>query len=462
MPYDEIEALTVSQASSLLHALISESFYQITISGEVAGFHPSSTGHWYFTLKDESAVINAAVFRTAQYNMPEFKNGDEVIAKGRIDYYEKGGKITFIIEKLSLKGDGELLLRIEKRKEYYKSLGWFDIDIKKELPKDIKTIGVVTSITGAALQDILNITKRRAPSLDIIVFPAAVQGEGADITIASRIRQANNFSACDVLIVGRGGGSAEDLAPFSEDAVIEAIHESEIPVISAVGHEIDWPISDYVADLRAPTPSAAAELATAEIFSRTQRLNTLESSIYLIIDSRIQRAKRRLDAIESPEATLKNRLLLAAHRIPDNEKLALCIKRKCNDSEMKILMCDGDINDIMKDRSRSYRSRAREAGLEQSHLIKDRIARGRDRISNDRKEIMDTIQKRVEMSVIKVDAIKREAKGLSPFSILKRGYAVVEDKDGNVIKDIKDINKGDIVRTRLYKGEFFSEVEDKL
>ncbi len=462
MPYDEIAALTVSQASSLLHTLISESFYQITISGEVAGFHPSSTGHWYFTLKDEKAVIGAAVFRTAQYNMPLFKDGDEVIAKGRIDYYEKGGKITFIIEKLALKGDGELLLRIEKRKEYYKSLGWFDLDIKKELPKNIKTIGVVTSITGAALQDILNITGRRAPSVNIIVFPASVQGEGADITIASRIRQANNFSACDVLIVGRGGGSVEDLATFSEDSVIEAIHTSEIPVISAVGHEIDWPISDFVADLRAPTPSAAAELATADIFNRIEKLKAVESSLSLLIENKLQRARRRFDTIEEPSNTIKNMLSALSHRIPDNENLTFYITKKFQNAEFKVMMADADISELIKERARSNRLRLREAKQEQAHLINARLSKEKDCISKARKEIKDNILKRVEMSIIKVEAAKREAKGLSPFSILKRGYAVVEDKDGNVIKNIKDINKGDILKTRLYKGEFYSEVEDKL
>lgn len=460
MPYDELDPLSVSEASSLLHTLISESFYQITIKGEVAGFHPSSTGHWYFSLKDESALINAAIFRNAQYNMPLFKNGDEVIAKGRIDYYEKGGKITFIIEKLTLKGDGELLLRIEKRKEYYKSIGWFDLDLKKKLPNNIKKIGVVTSLTGAALQDILNITKRRAPGIDILVFPTAVQGDGADISIASRIRQANNFMACDVLIVTRGGGSVEDLAPFSEDNVVVAIHESVIPVISAVGHEIDWPISDYVADLRAPTPSSAAELATEESYNRALQLKSAESTIELLISSKVDKIKNRLNKAKNPIDEIKHRILAIKHSIPDIEDLTLYLKRRYDRAEFRLSMAEDDIQSALIDRTKDAKQRLKEEKKEQLLLIRDRVKDAQRLIKERKNECDNSIKVRTEKTAIRLAAIKRETKGLSPFSILKRGYAVVEDQNGKVIKDSKTLKAGDTIRTRLYKGEFYSKVEE--
>ena len=271
--------LTVSEANGIIHDTVEDMFYELSIEGEVSGFRPASSGHWYFTLKDKSAALDAAVFRSAQFQMVMPEDGDLVIAKGSLSFYTKTGKLTFVIREMKRKGEGDLLKIIEKRKEYYRSLGYFDEDKKKPIPEEITKLGVVTSPTGAAIRDILNITRRRAPSLDIIIFPCAVQGDGAAESIAMRIRQANSFLACDVLIVGRGGGSAEDLSCFSEPCVIEAIHDSEIPVISAVGHEIDWPISDFVADRRAPTPSAAAELVTETIFRRRERLdNALFSS----------------------------------------------------------------------------------------------------------------------------------------------------------------------------------------
>ena len=199
--------LTVSEANSIIHDTVEEIFYELRIEGEISGFRPASSGHWYFTLKDSSSAIDAAVFRSAQYAMEYPKNGDLVVARGSLSFYTKTGKLTYVIREMKRKGEGDLLQIIEKRKEYYRGLGYFDEDKKKPIPEEIRTLGVVTSPTGAAIRDILNITRRRAPSLDIIIFPAAVQGDGAAASIASRIRQADNFQACDLLIVGRGGGS---------------------------------------------------------------------------------------------------------------------------------------------------------------------------------------------------------------------------------------------------------------
>ena len=237
--------LSVTEANGLIHDTVEELFYELSIEGEISGFRPASSGHWYFTLKDSGAAIDSAVFRSAQPQMVMPENGDLVIAKGSLSYYTKTGRLTFVIREMKKKGDGTLMEMIEKRKAYYRSLGYFDEDRKKPIPEEIEKLGIVTSASGAAIRDILNVTKRRAPSLDIIIFPTAVQGDGAAANIAMRIRQANLFGACSVLIVGRGGGSAEDLAAFSEPEVIEAIHASDIPVISAVGHEIDWPTGTH-------------------------------------------------------------------------------------------------------------------------------------------------------------------------------------------------------------------------
>ena len=185
--------LTVSEANRVIHDIVSEFFCALSIEGEISGYRPSQSKHWYFTLKDSSSAIDAAVFRSAQYAMEYPKNGDLVVARGSLSFYTKTGKLTYVIRERKRKGEGDLLQIIEKRKEYYRGLGYFDEDKKKPIPEEIRTLGVVTSPTGAAIRDILNITRRRAPSLDIIIFPAAVQGDGAAASIASRIRQADNF-----------------------------------------------------------------------------------------------------------------------------------------------------------------------------------------------------------------------------------------------------------------------------
>ncbi len=460
MPYDEIEPISVSDAASLIQGVISESFYQISIIGEVAGFRPASSGHWYFNLKDNDAVIAAAVFRSNQFGMPKIKDGDEVIASGRIDYYEKGGKITFIISKLTLKGDGELLALIEKRKEYYKSLGWFDIDKKKQMPKEIRVLGIVTSATGAALQDILNITKRRAPGLNILIFPCAVQGECADITIASRIRQANNFSACDILIVGRGGGSQEDLACFSSDAVIEAIHVSDIPIISAVGHEIDWPISDFAADFRAPTPSAAAELATETIYRRKERLEKAEEAIKSILIARIEKTMRMIAEASGEIEILREKIFRLSMRIPDVRTLTLFLKKRIENADFRAAISSDDAENSFRNKLKNESDNFIQSMVDINSEMKFRISNAEASISTIRKEYVYLMKTKIEKTSISLKAVSREVKGLSPLAILSRGYAVVENEDGSIIRDSKKIKPGDIIKTKLYKGEFYSVVKE--
>lgn len=439
MAYDEIsKPISVSEANRLIKDTLYESFYQIMIVGEVSGFRPASTGHWYFDLKDKDASLPSAVFKNSQYGMPKIQNGDLVVAIGRIDLWEKTGKISFIIQRLVKKGDGDLLALIEKRKQYYQSLGWFDIDKKKPIPKEITKLGVVTSPTGAAIQDILNITKRRAPSLDIIIFPCAVQGDGAAVTIASRIRQANNFAACDVLIVGRGGGSQEDLACFSEDEVIEAIFESDIPIISAVGHEIDFPLSDFVADHRAPTPSAAAELVTETIFRREERLNMLTREISHLMRNRISEADKKVLDTDALRDIIDKKFIKASSMIPDISSLEEKIMRKLDSASYRLDMAIEAAENSLVSAWESNRRRVEDAARDQKALIDDRI--------------------RAASSLL--DSLKKETEALSPLSVLKRGYAVVTDKNGKALTSAKSLKAGDEVRTRLYKGEFTSIVKE--
>ena len=339
--------LTVSEANEIIHDTVESLFYELGIEGEISGFRPASSGHWYFTLKDKGAALDAAVFRSAQYSMVMPDDGDLVIAKGSLSFYAKTGKLTFIVREMKKKGEGDILQIIEKRKEYYRSLGYFDEDRKKPIPEEINTLGVVTSPTGAAIRDILNITRRRAPSLNILLFPCTVQGDGAAESIAMRIREANNFSACDVLIVGRGGGSIEDLSCFSEPEVIEAVHNSEIPVISAVGHEIDWPISDYVADKRAPTPSAAAEIVTETIFRRRERLENALFMMNSLMKEKLSSSFHRLSTALHNASAMENKILKYRSRIPSTEDLRKILILRMQNASSSLAYAEEDIAESM-------------------------------------------------------------------------------------------------------------------
>jgi exodeoxyribonuclease VII large subunit len=250
-------------------------FSSLAVEGEICNFRPSSTGHLYFTLKDSGAVLPAVMFRGSIRGLGfEPRDGNRVVARGRLSVYPQRGSYQLICETLEMAGEGDLLAMLEERKRRLAALGLFDKARKKPLPLFPGRVAVVTSPTGAAIRDILTVLARRSAGVHVVVLPAPVQGETAARVIARQIRYANLWRMADVIIVGRGGGSLEDLLPFSEEELVRAVAESEIPIISAVGHEIDWALSDYAADFRAPTPSAAAEAVCAvrgELLDRVLR-----------------------------------------------------------------------------------------------------------------------------------------------------------------------------------------------
>ncbi len=253
---------TVTQLTNRIKDLLESNFFSVELEGEISNYRPSSSGHVYFVIKDETSSISAALFKgKSRYLTFNPKDGMKVRVKGNISVYGARGTYQIIVDKMEELGTGDILKVLEERKRLFAQEGLFDSERKKHVPYFSPRIGVITSPTGAAIRDVLQIVKRRNSKVSVIVLPCAVQGVEAGNQIAAQINRANMFKLADVLIVGRGGGSLEDLLPFSEEAVVRAISNSTIPIISAVGHEIDWALSDFVADLRAPTPSAAAELA---------------------------------------------------------------------------------------------------------------------------------------------------------------------------------------------------------
>lgn len=340
---------SVSQITDVIKQTIEHNFSEISIQGEISNFRPSSTGHWYFTLKDEGAAIAAVMFKRRIGDV-SFTPRDGMLVKvtGSLSVYAAKGSYQIIAESMEAAGTGDILLIIEERKRKLAAEGLFDEENKQPLPQYPATVGVITSPTGAALQDIINITRRRNSSVNLVILPCAVQGESAAQTIAKQIQTANDFNMADVLIVGRGGGSLEDLLPFSEECVVRAVAASKIPIVSAVGHEIDYALSDFAADLRAPTPSAAAELVTplkTEIFELLENfagemednlLNRIERYRMLLNTFSVKNMELCLRSIQTPllqrfdsakddlalamtqriEQT-KNRLALAKSRLED-------------------------------------------------------------------------------------------------------------------------------------------------
>ena len=288
--------LKVSELTALIKETLESQFYSIQVEGEISNFKAASSGHYYFSLKDGNAMISAVFFKNASKNLTFApSDGQLVRVTGDVSVYPQRGSYQIICHTIEKAGEGEILAELEKRKKRLAAEGLFDESRKKKLPAMPRKIAVVTSPTGAAIKDILKVLKRRNNKINIIILPALVQGNEASPMIAAQIRRANMFNLADVIIVGRGGGSLEDLLPFSSEEVVRAIYNSEIPVISAVGHEIDVSLSDFVADVRAPTPSAAAEMVSVESSRIEEEIAELADSLKNSMDRKLEMLSLRLD-----------------------------------------------------------------------------------------------------------------------------------------------------------------------
>ena len=388
-PSDKI--FSVSEINSILKEIIEGTFPTLTIEGEISNYRPNSSGHLYFKLKDSSSQLNAVMFKSSAFYLQfKPKDGDKVRVHGKLTVYAPNGNYQILVTKMEKAGTGDILTLLEERKRRLFEEGLFDSAKKKPLPKFPKTIGVVTSPTGAAIRDILQITKRRNPSVSILILPSLVQGENASLSISRQIKNANDFSLCDVLIVGRGGGSLEDLLPFSEEEVVRSIAESKIPVVSALGHEIDWALCDYASDVRAPTPSAAAEIVVPEKNQIVQTLQNAKSALKDSVSARIEHLKLLIKqfAPENFEHRIRTIELPFLNRL-DNAKTAL--------------------------------------------------------LSNIEEKILDT--KRTVQTCVAV------LETANPENILSKGYSMVTIKSsGKILKQKDEVSKGEEVEIRLSKG----------
>lgn len=334
------QVLSVSALTALIKGNLEDSFSSVTVEGEVSAAKLSSSGHLYFSLKDKDALIQAVMFKFRLASLDfELADGQKVIARGSVSVYAARGQYQLMVQTLARSGVGDLLAMLEERKRRLADEGLFASERKRPLPRLPARVGVVTSPTGAAFRDILNVLGRRNSGTDVILLPAPVQGEGAAEIIAARVEQANRMKLADVLIVGRGGGSPEDLLAFSDELVVRAIVASGIPVISAVGHEIDWALSDFAADARAPTPSAAAELVAESRATIVGEIDQFKSALASSVRARLEYARLSLGAFapEDVEARFMRILMPRARRFDDaRDTIAESIAARLNEAAHRI------------------------------------------------------------------------------------------------------------------------------
>jgi len=342
--FEKDKIFTVSSLTGVIKTVIEGiSAQSIQVEGEISNYRPSSSGHVYFTLKDNEAQLSAVLFRYSAVKLDFIpKDGMKVICTGKLTVYAARGNYQIVVSSMKLAGTGNILQMLEERKRKLAAEGLFDSSRKKPVPMFPKKIGVVTSPTGAALRDILQISRRRNNTIEIIIFPAIVQGESAAPSIVRQIKTANDFSMCDVLIVGRGGGSLEDLLPFSDENVVRAVASSKIPVVSAVGHEIDWALCDYAADIRASTPSAAAELVIPQKSVIVNEVAGYKDEMLLSIKAKIEHVKLLLNNYnkENMELQFRNMELPLITRFENaRNSLGENINKKIEDTRNFIKNC---------------------------------------------------------------------------------------------------------------------------
>ena len=394
----ERQALSVTQVNLYIKEIMNRDdvLTDVLVKGELSNFKAHSSGHMYMSLKDETGVMRAVMFRSSAAKL-NFKpqNGMKVVAHGRVTVYERDGQYQLYIDHMQQDGIGDLYVAFEQLKNKLSAEGLFDPAHKKPLPKYPKRVGVVTAPTGAAIRDIINVLTRRFSYSDVVLYPVLVQGENAAQSIVSAIRYMNETHGADVLIVGRGGGSIEDLWAFNEEIVARAIYDSEIPIISAVGHEIDFTIADFAADLRAPTPSAAAELAVPAQSELSEKFH----NVYVRLYGQVQRM------LERKELELK--------RFRERPVL---------------------LNPTVK--------------LEEQQIYIDRL----------RQDFITRAERVMEQKKKEFGILASKLDGLSPLGTLSRGYAVAKGADGRVVRSAKQVNIGDEMTVLLEDGAVKTQV----
>ena len=436
-------AISVSELNRQARNLLERSFLTIEVQGELSNFVRPSSGHWYFTLKDSKAQVRCAMFKNRSMGLRyQPKNGDQVVVRAKVSLYEGRGDYQLICEHMAESGIGQLQQAFEQLKYQLQQEGLFDPAHKQALPKYASHIGVVTSPTGAAVHDILTVLKRRFPGLPVTLYPAAVQGDEAAPQICRAIEQANRHGVCDVLIVGRGGGSLEDLWPFNDERVARAIFNSRLPIVSAIGHEVDVSISDFVADLRAATPSAAAELLSPDQAALHSQLYQLQNRLRRQIEQRLQQGRERVRQARARLRHPGERLRERAQRLDELElRLKQALNRQLSNSHLRL--------DVLEKRLSLC-------------APQKQIERQRALIENLQQRMQRQMTNRINTGRLRLAAAAGQLNTVSPLATLERGYAIVQQPDGSVVRSADELKPGAEIETRLHRGRIRSTVTETL
>jgi exodeoxyribonuclease VII large subunit len=411
-------AITVSQLNRKAKTLLEQGIARLWVEGEISNLSRPASGHIYFSLKDDKAQVSAAWFRQRQRGPAiGFKNGDKVLAFGRVSIYEARGNYQLIVEQMEPAGEGVLKQRFDALKRKLLAEGLFDEARKQALPALPARIGVITSPSGAAIRDIISVLGRRYPAASVVVYPAAVQGDAAPGELISALDTAVERDECDVLIIGRGGGSLEDLWAFNDEALARAIADCPIPIVSAVGHEVDFTIADFVADVRAPTPSGAAEIVVPDQHDWLRRINVLASRLARVGERTVEDRAQQVDWFSA-------RMVSAVRQ--------------------KLLSQRHDVQALRSELVQLSPAMSVQRSIARLGTLQQRLASGTH-------EALSELNHRVAL-------LGRALNSVSPLATLDRGYAIVLDSDGKAMTDASTVESGDEIRARLSKGELVANI----
>ncbi|MBN5321815.1 exodeoxyribonuclease VII large subunit [Serratia marcescens] len=433
---------TVSRLNQTVRQLLEMEMGQIWLSAEISNLSQPASGHWYFTLKDDRAQVRCAMFRNSNRRVTfRPQNGQQVLVRASITLYEPRGDYQLIAESMQPAGDGLLQQQFEQLKQRLSAEGLFDQQFKQPLPVPAKCVGVITSASGAALHDILQVLQRRDPSLPIVIYPTSVQGAEAPMQIVRAIETANHRDECDVLIVGRGGGSLEDLWSFNDERVARAIFASRIPIVSAVGHETDVTIADFVADLRAPTPSAAAELVSRNQLELLRQLQSQQQRLEMAMDYYLAQRQQQFTRIH--------------HRLQQQHPHLRLARQQTLLFKLQRRMEDGMQQQLRLAARRSERAQQRLAQVQPQ----GRIHRYQQRVQQQEYRLQQAMERQLNAYRQRFGVACSQLETVSPLATLARGYSVTQTPRGELLKTTKQAQVGELLKTRLQDGWVESEVK---
>jgi len=432
---------TVSRLNQEVQLALESGFGMVWLQGELSNFSKPASGHFYFSLKDSKSQVRCAMFRgNNRYLDFEPQSGDEVLVRGKLGLYAARGDFQLIVEHMEPAGAGQLQQKFEATKKKLQQLGWFDQQAKQALPDMPQRIGVVTSATGAAIRDVLQVLARRSPQADIIVYPTLVQGAQAAPKIVEAIHLAERRNEVDVLLLVRGGGSIEDLWAFNEEQVAQAVFDCKLPLVCGVGHEIDVTIADLVADLRAPTPSAAAELATPDEQVMVQRVNSARQTLHRLLRTQLEFQQDQL-------TSLTERLNM---RHP---------KRLLNDRGQRIDELEKRLLQSMQAKTRAERTQIEHLNTRlHAHSPAQQLASLYTQLSSVELRLVGSVQNQLRQARNRWQISARALDTVSPLATLERGFAVVKHKD-QVVSDATKLRSGDLISTQVARGSILSKVD---